>query len=183
MVEEIIGHRVKGTVDLASNDVISSVFPHFHEVMHLLVNIKLQELPFFTLPIMREGFAVRYGGRWGKKSTALMELGVFLYREKLVELDSVLTLNGFETKPVRICLSGGRRFQRVSDRQARCEEDLGPVSPDVGRFSDLEQMTSFDVKNVITGATGHDDWTALIADFDKYVEKQIAKHAFALPAG
>ncbi len=182
VVEEITGHRVKGTMDMASNDVISAVFPHFHEIMHLLINIKLQELPLYTLPIMREGIAVRYGGRWGKKSTALMELGVFLYREKLVELDSVLTMSGFDTETgADIVYPVAGVFNAYLLEELGLEKTLNLYLQMSGRFDDLAQLTSSDIKNIIIGVTGHDDWAALIADFDKYVEEQISKHSFALP--
>ncbi len=182
VVEEITGHRVKGTLDMGSNDVISAVFPHFHEVMHLLVNIKLQELPLYTLPIMREGIAVRYGGRWGKKSTALMELGVFLYREKLVELDSVLTMSGFQTESgADIVYPVAGVFNAYLIDKLKLKKTLDLYLRMSGRFDPLEQMTSADVQSIIIGVTGHDDWAALIVDFDKYVDKYISKHSAALP--
>ena len=44
VVEQMTGFLVKGTLDLASNDVISADFPHFHEISHLLINIHLKDM-------------------------------------------------------------------------------------------------------------------------------------------
>ena len=39
--------------------------------------------------------AVHFGGRWGETPEALRDLSAFLYRQGLVEIDSILTMDGF----------------------------------------------------------------------------------------
>lgn len=95
-VLSITGQYTKGVLDQSSNDIISSSFPHHHEVVHLLTNIKLKSLPLYTLPVVREGLAVRFGGRWGKGPAALLDLGAFLIRDTLVSIDSSLAVSNFE---------------------------------------------------------------------------------------
>ena len=95
-VLSITGQFTKGVLDQSSNDIISSSFPHHHEVVHLLTNIKLKSLPQYTLPVVREGLAVRFGGRWGKGPAALLDLGAFLIRDTLVSIDSSLAVPNFE---------------------------------------------------------------------------------------
>ena len=73
-VRQITGQLTRGLLDLATSDIITATFPHHHELVHLLVNIKLKKLPLFTLPLLREGVAVKYGGRWGKRPEALHSL-------------------------------------------------------------------------------------------------------------
>ncbi|MEK7775122.1 MAG: hypothetical protein AAB305_04480, partial [Candidatus Zixiibacteriota bacterium] len=96
IVKLIVGFQVQGTYDLASDDIISSTFPHYHELTHFLVNYSLKSLPLYTLPVFREGIAVTYGGRWGKAAGPLFELGKFLYDQQITEVDSILTISGFE---------------------------------------------------------------------------------------
>ena len=58
VVQKLTGQLTKGMVFLPTNDIISAVLPHCHEITHLLMNIKLKNLPLQTLPLLREGVAV-----------------------------------------------------------------------------------------------------------------------------
>jgi hypothetical protein len=184
MVEMITGFRNKGTLDLASNDIISSTFPHYHELLHLLVNIRLQNLPLYTMPIMREGIAVRYGGRAGRNHGALMDLGKFLYRDTLVRLDSVLTMKGFEAQagadivyPVAGIFAGYMIDKLGLDAYWKLYLDLS------GPFLVLDSMTTDEVKAKLVSAMGQASWEALIADFDAYLGTYSNLYATALPGG
>jgi len=183
VVGEITGHRAKGILDLASNDVISATFPHFHEVVHLLANIRLQELPLFTLPIMREGFAVRYGGRWGKSNCALMDLGVFLLDEELISLDSILTMRGFESEssadivyPVAGVFSAFLVDELGLDKYFLLYLRLS------GRFDEVDSLTSDDVKAAIAEMAGR-EWEEVSVDFMAFRNERTDKHLVALPGG
>jgi hypothetical protein len=184
MVELITGYRSKGTLDLASNDIISSTFPHFHELLHLLVNIRLQNLPLYTLPIVREGIAVRYGGRAGRNHGALMDLGEFLYRDTLVQLDSVLTMRGFEAQAgADIVYPVAGVFAGYLIDKIGLEACLKLYLDMSGPFLILDSMTTADVKTRLTAATAQASWEELITDFDTYLDTYAGQYVTALPGG
>ncbi len=181
-VKQLTGHLIKGTYDLASNDVISSFFPHYHEVTHLLVNLKLHKLPLYTLPIMREGIAVYYGGRWGKAPASLMALGGFLYGDSIVFLDSILTMSGFDRSsgadvayPVAGLFAGFLKQQLGLPKYFDLYRSLS------GRFDSLDGMSISDVESRITNAVGKASWAELAGDFDAYVKTAVAEDSDLLP--
>jgi len=184
MVELITGHRSKGTLDLASNDIISSTFPHYHELLHLLVNIRLQNLPLYTMPILREGIAVRYGGRAGRGHGALMDLGQFLYRDTLVQLDSVLTMKGFEAQAgADIVYPVAGIFVGFMLDKLGLEAYLKLYLEFSGPFLTLDSMTTELVQAKLATALGYTSWPELIAGFDSYLTAYTGLHVTALPGG
>ena len=183
-VGAITGVVTQGQFDVASNDIISADFPHPHELVHLLLNVKLKQLPLFTLPILREGIAVRFGGRWGKRSTSLLDLGVFLLKEQIVELDSIITAPGFRgasgsdiAYPV-----AGVFVSYLLDKMGQSKFlDLYralSVESDV-----LDTLNHLYVQSALTKATGLTDWPALVADFNAYGASVTEKRASILPGG
>jgi len=182
LIEKITGHRVKGTLDLGSNDVISASMPHFHEITHLLVNIRLQKLPLYTLPIMREGLAVRFGGRWGKHASALLDLGVFLHKEELVELDSILTMRGFgnDAGADIVYPVAGVFCAYLVDRLG-LEKTLDLYLQLSGSFETVYGFSLADVQTRMTEAAGLDSWSELVADFEDYTTTRISQHIAAAP--
>jgi hypothetical protein len=182
VVEQLSGFLVRGMLDLGSNDIISADFPHFHEMTHLLVNIRLREMPLYTLPIMREGLAVYLAGRWGKHPAPLMDLAVFLYREELVTFDSILTMGRFDSEsgadivyPVAGIFSG-YLIERLG--MARYLDLYLALS---GTFSHVNDLSSEDVQARIVSATGHASWAELKSDFEAYLDRHMEQHAAALP--
>ena len=175
VVEQLTGHLTKGMLDLPTNDVISAVFPHYHEVTHLLVNMKLHRLPLYTLPILREGIAVRYGGRWGKHPASLLQLAKFLYSEQLVPFDSVLTYAGFDEQagadivyPVAGLFTGYLLDRLGQDKYFELYRSFS------GNYDDLAAMTTDKVQGIIAIALGKDSWSDVIADFNDYIKKDDA---------
>jgi hypothetical protein len=66
---------------LLAYDAVASVYPcHFHELSHLLMNLKLRRLPLYTHPFLQEGFAVAAGGRGGIGVHSLFPMSVYLER-------------------------------------------------------------------------------------------------------
>lgn len=171
-IELITGHLVKGVLDLPSNDLISSFFPHYHELIHLLVNVKLKSLPLYTQPLMREGIAVAYGGRWGKTPTSLIALGGFLYREEIVYLDSLLAMSLFETHsgadiayPV-----AGLFCAYLIDRMGK-ERFFEVYLKLSGDFETVYGQTVPEIKQILVDATKTKDWSDFLEGFDKYIEE------------
>jgi len=181
-VLEITGHLVKGTMDLASNDIISAFFPHYHEMTHLLVNIKLGTIPIYTQPIIREGLAVAVGGRWGKTPEALMQLGEFLYREKLVEIDSLLTMKQFQnsaTENIAYPVSGLFNLFLLdalgTDSYLQLYRDLS------GQFDNTYAMTPDQVKSQLARAVKAESWSDLIGKFDGFLKTSESVQMTMLP--
>lgn len=182
MVEKMTGFLTVGTLDLASNDVISSDFPHFHELTHLLINIRLREMPLYTLPVMREGLATWMAGRWGKQAAPLMDLAVFLYKEQLVNFDSIFTMGGFDHEsgadivyPVA-GLFCGYLVEKIG--MTGCLDLYLGLS---GKFPQVNEMTTGEVQAKITQAAKFTDWAALKADFEAYLDRHQAQRIAALP--
>jgi len=182
VVEQITGFLVKGTLDLASNDVISADFPHFHEISHLLVNIHLQDLPLYTLPVVREGLAVYLAGRWGKHPAVLMDLATALYELQLLSFDSVFTMRGFDSEsgadivyPVTGIFCG-----YLIDRLG-IPEFLELYLKLSGKFDYLNGLSAEEIQKTITGATGHADWVILTSDFEAYLKTYVESRLAARP--
>ncbi len=186
-VGDILGVRTKGGLDLASNDIISSFFPHNHEVVHLLYNIKLRHIPLATHSLLREGIAVAYGGRWGKAPTALFDLGAFLYRQKIVELDSLLTENGFRIQAGSDIAYpfAGIFTMYLLDKigTGKYEKLYRSLS---GNGAEVEAFPDSLVKRVLQEAVKASSWSALQHDFDSFVQKKLPAYAVVkagLPSG
>jgi hypothetical protein len=180
VVEQITGFRVVGTLDLASNDVITADFPHFHELTHLLINIRLHEMPLYTLPFFREGLATSLAGRWGKHSAPLMDLAVFLYRDSLVTLDSTMTMQGFDSE------SGADMVYPVAGIFLSYLEDkigmtgcLDLYRSFSGTFDQVNGLSSETIQARIVSAIGLTDWNAVKADFDAFLARYQDKREMA----
>ena len=181
-IKAITGQTTKGLLDLASNDIISADFPHYHELVHLLVAVKLKDVPLVTLPLLREGIAVRYGGRWGKRVTALMDLGVYLYREKLVELDSIVTVPGFESSagadiayPV-----AGLFASWVLDRSGM--QGFFELYRQFSRSDgSLDTLNHLEVRRMLAEGLRLPDWAAVQAGFSAYLDSAADQVAMARP--
>ncbi len=176
-VEVLTGHRVKGTWDMASNDVISAFFPHNHEITHLLVNFKLRTQPLYAQPIMREGIAVHYGGRWGKAPSALIYLGGFLQKEGLVQVDSIITMGRFQEQagadmayPV-----AGLFASFLLDRMGR-DDYFDLYRKLSGTFDEVNGMSAPAVKRIIYEAARYSSWEDLVSDLDSYIDRLNSDH-------
>ncbi len=182
IVMEITGHRTKGTLDLATNDVISAFFPHYHELTHLLINIKLKKLPLYTQPLMREGIAVYLGGRWGKAATSLLDLACFLYQEKIVDLDSLLTMRDFNANSsADIAYPVAGLFAAYLVDEIGIDKFLKLYRAQSGDFATVYGMTRVDVKNLIAVALDKADWGAVLDGFIAFQEKMKAEQSMVLP--
>jgi len=171
-VEDISGYKVKGYLDLPTNDVISSFFPHFHEISHLLINFRLRDLPLYTQPIVREGFAVNLGGRWGKSLDALNYLGNFLYDQKFIELDSITSMERFEkhaTADMAYPMSG--MFCSFVIDKIGVEKFLDLYLQLSGNYDTLYNMSPSDVEMIFTKALGMADWMIIQEEFGNYINQ------------
>ncbi|HOD66160.1 MAG TPA: hypothetical protein PLR32_01630 [candidate division Zixibacteria bacterium] len=178
----ITGHLTKGTYDLASNDIISATFPHNHEVVHLLVNLKLRSLPLMTQPIVREGIAVHLGGRWGKAPTSLVYLGAFLHKNGLVQVDSLVSMDRFEKQagadmayPVAglftAFLLDRMGYSRYFDLYLKLS----------GSSTEMPAMLAPEVKRVVYETVGVSSWDNLMMEFSAYCDRLESERAVFAP--
>lgn len=180
-VLEMTGQFTKGVLDLSSNDIISSSFPHHHEVVHLLTNIKLRTVPLYTLPVIREGLAVRFGGRWGKGPATLLDLGSFLHQDTLVLIDSMLTAGGFgNTSEMDLMYPvSGVLASYFWDRLGKQKFWLLYQSLSSSQDS-INRLRAPDIQSILATAVGKKGWAELRADFDTYLSHRAATCAVAL---
>lgn len=95
-VRELTGYTTLGMSNLAYDAVITSYSAHYHELVHLLVNCKLRDVPLFTHSFFQEGLAVALGGRGGKEPGPILELGRFLYESGMIERSQINSDSAFD---------------------------------------------------------------------------------------
>jgi hypothetical protein len=94
-MELITGYRARGMTNFQVDAIVTCHLPHTHELTHLMVNYCFEKLPLYTLPLVQEGIACVLGGRWGKSPSVIYYWGNVSLGFGLVDLDSILTYNGF----------------------------------------------------------------------------------------
>lgn len=181
-VKDITGHLVKGMYDMASDDIISAFFPHYHELTHFLINYKLRTLPLYTLPLFREGVAVYLGGRWSKAPEPLESLAAYLYKMDIVELDSILTMHGFEQNAESdIAYPVAALFVKYLVDKKGMDNFLDLYRSFSGSINSLYRLNIDSVQQRLTAYLDDDDWTSVIADFEKEIEVITTRQASILP--
>ncbi len=167
-VGKIAGTVTRGVYDLASDAVITCIFPHYHEVGHLLVNFKLQNLALFTRSFMQEGTAVFLGGRWQRSPEVMLDFGEYIVRYDIANLDSIL-INADTANPLGA---------DINYPVAACLVDYLITNIGLDKFFALYRALSGDysfytdenidsLKQILVAATGR-KWDDLQADFIKY---------------
>lgn len=94
-VGEVVGHESRGMYELASDRIVTCFPVHYHELVHLLINYRLQYLPLYTHPLLQEGIAVALGGRGGKEANVMAELGSYLVNSGICDISEMLSYHGF----------------------------------------------------------------------------------------
>lgn len=182
-VGRLSGRQADGVYDQASDAIISSIFPEFHLVARLLVNFKLQKLPLFTLPVIKEGLAISLGGRWHRSPGVILDFGKYILDYELTEIDSVLTAIGSEnyemsdiTFPIEACLVdyiynslGTEKFFQLYDS----------LSGDIGFINSLSIE---DVKSIIAGSF-EQSWPEFRLQFENSIASGNSSGGRILPGG
>jgi hypothetical protein len=96
-IQALTGYNTQGMADLPSDAVVTRHLPHKHELVHLMINYALKELPLYTLPFMQEGLACCLGGRWGRSPEVLSYTGYACLKYELADLDDILTFSDFRS--------------------------------------------------------------------------------------
>jgi hypothetical protein len=107
-IEKITGYKSLGMCDLAYDYVLSTFPCHYHELSHLLINYKLQNISLFTNPFFQEGFAVAMGGRGGREPYIIHYVGLFLAKSGFIDYKDLLNRQKFigEDATISYPLSG-----------------------------------------------------------------------------
>lgn len=101
-IKQVTGFYARGMYNLAYDCIITTFNAHYHELLHLLINYKLERLPLYTHPFFQEGFAVAFGGRGGKEPAVILELGLFLYESQMLDYRNLLSTAGFHQYDVSL---------------------------------------------------------------------------------
>jgi hypothetical protein len=94
-IKDLTGFITRGMYNLANDIVITTFNAHYHELVHLLINFKLKNLPLYTSPFFQEGLAVALGGRGGKEPQVILNLGLFLQQSKMLSYRDLLSKTKF----------------------------------------------------------------------------------------
>ena len=89
------GYDAHGMTSFPFDAIITRHLPHTHEIVHLMANYALRELPLYTAPVIQEGLACCLGGRWGKTSAIINYWGNVSVSLGLTSLNDVITTGGF----------------------------------------------------------------------------------------
>jgi len=94
-IKMLTNYDARGLYYLPYDYIITTYNCHYHEILHLLINYKLQTIPLYTLPLLQEGFAVAFGGRGGKEPDVILEMGSFLEKNNFLDYNSLLSKQDF----------------------------------------------------------------------------------------
>ena len=94
-VSKLTGYENRGMYELPSDRIITCYHAHYHELVHLMVNFKLQQLPLWTHPLLQEGIAVALGGRGGLAPPVVAEMAAYLVESGMASVSDLLPAEGF----------------------------------------------------------------------------------------
>ncbi len=181
-VKRITGFLAKGIYDLASDDIISAFFPHYHEIAHLLIAIKLKEQSLYTLPIFREGISVYFGGRWGKMPETLAELAAVLLKHELISIDSILTMNDFKNNSGSdIAYPVAGLFNEFIYSNIPQEKYWQLYREFSGTFEKVNSLTADSIKLTLMNSLNLKSWQKLLENFNKFSREKISLYAEIMP--
>jgi hypothetical protein len=95
-IEKLTGYKARGMCNLAYDYLITTFNCHYHELVHLLINFKLKNVPLYTHPFLQEGLAVALGGRGGKEPEVILNLGQFLVESGFLTYKELLNSDDFK---------------------------------------------------------------------------------------
>ncbi len=169
-VREVTGYESRGMYELASDRIVTCFKCHYHELVHLLINFKLRRLPLFTHPLLQEGIAVAWGGRGGKEPHVLAELGTFLVRSGMAEIEEVLSYDGFNGTHPSISYPISGVFCNYLIQQEGLDQFLALYRDYSGS---QDRVASMDL---------NDRFRELNDSWSQFVSSSVADYAITLPA-
>ena len=94
-MEQLTGFPAHGMTNLQFDAIVTRHLPHYHEMVHFMMNYSLKTLPLYTLPCLQEGTACYLGGRWGKSPDVILYSGFHIINMDIADWESILTWDGF----------------------------------------------------------------------------------------
>ncbi len=165
----LTGEKERGVYDPASDAIITSLIPHYHKVALLLVNFKLQKLPLFTVPFLRQGLAGFLGGRWQRSPEVVYDFGAYILKYGILNVDSLfegdkldIQESGDIASPVDACLAEYLWTKLGMTQFFSLYRALS------GDYRYILELSAVSIKDRITEAVGQ-DWDSFKSDFMSYV--------------
>ncbi len=97
-IKSLTGFSTMGMYYLPYDYIITTYNCHTHELLHLLINYKLQSNELFTHPFFQEGLAVALGGRGGKESGVILDMGAYLQTTGMMDFTELLSREQFHSQ-------------------------------------------------------------------------------------
>ncbi|UCG52920.1 MAG: hypothetical protein JSW58_05010 [Candidatus Latescibacterota bacterium] len=94
-IRDLTSYNTRGMYNLAYDYIVSTYNCHYHEIVHLLVNFKLEKVSLYTHPFFQEGIAVALGGRGGKEPSIIRDVGMFLEQSQIAKYQDLLSYESF----------------------------------------------------------------------------------------
>lgn len=101
-IQKVTGFATRGIYILAQDYIITTYSTHYHELIHFLINFRLNDLPIYTHPFLQEGLAVAFGGRGGLDVHTIFETGVFLVKSGFANYYELLNRKDFQNTDATI---------------------------------------------------------------------------------
>jgi hypothetical protein len=164
-VDKLTGRRERGVYDPAADAIITTLMPHYHKVAMLLVNFKLQKLPLYTAPFLRQGLAAFLGGRWQRSPEVVCDFGAYILKYGILDVDSLFydtasedLNNGDISSPVGACLAEYLWNKLGMDSFFDLYRSLS------GDYRHVLNLSAADIENQIADALGQ-EWDSVKSDF------------------
>lgn len=139
-IKKITGFHTRGMYVLAHDYVVTTFNAHYHELLHLLINYKLQTLPLYTNPFLQEGFAVAFGGRGGKEPNIILNLGMFLNKSGMLDYSLLLSKKGFYEVNISLSYPMSGLYNLFLFEQLGLEKYLNLYKKYSGTSDEVEKM-------------------------------------------
>lgn len=143
-IKQVTGFYARGMFNLAFDCIITTFNAHYHELLHLLINYRLERLPLYTHPFFQEGFAVAFGGRGGKEPAVILELGLFLYESQMLDYGDILSAAGFHQHDVSLSYPVSGLYNRFLIDEVGIERYLELYRKYSGASSETYQQVVID---------------------------------------
>lgn len=137
----------------------------------------------YVLPLLREGVAVAYGGRWGKSAPTILNVGATLYNQDIIPIDSILTVKGFETYASSdfayfyAGLMNGYLINKIGlDEYLKLYRDLSD--------SDLDKLAALnasDIGLILAKVCDFENWDKFKEEFSQFVNTTYIEDAAIAP--
>ncbi|MCH9032485.1 MAG: hypothetical protein IIB00_09540 [candidate division Zixibacteria bacterium] len=173
-VNKIAGVVAAGIYDLASDAIITSTFPHYHEIAHFLVNFRLKKLPISTLPLMGEGLATYLGGRAGRSPMILLDMAAYMLRSEMVSIQNLLELSPFHADvDAGLSYPCAALFVKFLIERTNIDSALALYSDLSARFDQTAGMTAEAISTHVARKTG-ETWSDIKSQFAEYYNSDLS---------